>query len=74
MIDDDDEPSEEEMEEMIEDSDDLPEASLAPGLVAALADAGIKTQADWDALPRLRMKWPRSCGEPPEGADVEIVD
>lgn len=56
------------------DNDDLPDVALAPGLVAALADAGVKTKEDWDALPLVRLKWPRSCGVPPEGADVEIVD
>ena len=66
--------TEDELEEAAEESDDLPEVSLAPDLVAALADAGIKTKADWDALPLVRVKWPRSCGEPPEGVDVEVVD
>ena len=74
---DDDEPTEDELEEFAEeadDSDDLPSVGLPPGLVAALADAGVRTKEDWDALPSERLKWPRSCGVPPEGLDVELVD
>ena len=32
------------------DNDDLPAADLPPGLVAALAAAGVKTKKDWDDL------------------------
>ena len=69
-----DDSNEDEMEEAVEESDDLPDVNLPPGLVDALADAGIRTRKDWDALPLAPLKWPRSCGVPPEGADVEIVD
>ena len=69
-----DDPTENDLEEAAEESDDLPDVDLPSGLVDALADAGVKTKEDWDALPLVRMKWARSCGVPPEGADVEIVD
>jgi hypothetical protein len=61
---------EDQLEEAAEDADndDLPFVDLPPGLVAGM------TKADWDALPAIKLKWPRSCGVPPEGADVEIVD
>ncbi|MGO9666404.1 MAG: hypothetical protein ACLP66_24275 [Polyangia bacterium] len=48
----DDKLTEEEMEAAAEDADndDLPMADLPPGLVAALAAAGVKTKKDWDDL------------------------
>jgi hypothetical protein len=51
-MDDDGTMTEEELEEAAEDADtdDLPFVDLPPGLVAALAEAGVKTKADWDAL------------------------
>lgn len=50
MIDEPDTTTEEELEEHAEDGDDLPQIDLPPRLVAALADAGVKTKADWDKL------------------------
>ncbi|MGA7741812.1 MAG: hypothetical protein WCE40_08235 [Polyangia bacterium] len=48
----DDKLTEEEMEAAADDADneDLPAADLPPGLVAALAAAGVKTKKDWDDL------------------------
>jgi hypothetical protein len=44
--------TEDEREDAAEDADndDLPFVGLAPALMADLADAGVKTKADWDAL------------------------
>ena len=73
----DEEATEDELEEAAEEaeeSDDLPDVGLSPGLLADLADAGVRTRADWDALPIIQLRWPRACGVPPEGADVEVVD
>ena len=64
----DDEPTGKELEDAAEESDDLPDVELPPALVAGM------TTKDWDALPPVRLKWPRSCGVPPEGSDVELVD
>ena len=44
--------TEDELEDAADDADndDLPVADLPPGLVKALADAGVKTKKDWDEL------------------------
>jgi hypothetical protein len=44
--------TEDEMEEAAEDADndDLPMVNLPPGLVKALAEAGVKTKEDWEKL------------------------
>ena len=65
---DDNELTEEELEADAETSDDLPDVEMPPALVAGM------TIADWDALPAVKLKWPKSCGVPPEGLDVELVD
>ncbi len=64
----DDKPTEEELEDDAATSDDLPNVELPPALVAGM------TVADWNALPAVKLKWPQSCGVPPEGLDVELVD
>ena len=69
-----DQTKEDEVQEAAEGEDDLPSLSLPSGLVTALADAGIQTEEDWKAIPLVKMKWPKSLGAPPEGADVELVD
>ena len=54
-----------------DDDDDLPSVDLPPGLVAALADAGVKTQEDWDKLgtePALAAE----ARPEPYGADAEM--
>lgn len=60
------------LDEEEDDSDDeLPESRLPDALLAA---AGITSQEEWDALPPVKLRWPRSLGAPPDGIDVELVD
>ena len=66
-----------ELEDLVDEQegDDLPSVGLPPALVAALAEAGVKTAADWKKLGEAKkLNWPRSLGEPPEGIAVNIVD